>query len=294
MVHIVIDTCVWIDLLKAPLTDKKNLFDEFMYWFDTGELKSVTCDNLIREWDRTQKKELKNIIHEHKIANKALYHYQALSSTTVDEQIENAIDDRIVKIDFILKQNSVIAAHDDSIYIDAGKRSIGKKAPCHDKDSFRDAVNVITIIRHLRNQPVEPIYFTTINYKDFTVPGGDKHALHPDLAVDFAAVKLVYEYFQERDNAGRLMNVVLRRQLPDFEKFLAEQQGLNENLSETTINETFAPIGIDESEYIRHLSLIDMLTAKSSPSALELRLLEMIVDSHPSYKQYFLRKLSEK
>lgn len=255
-------------------------------------MQSITSENLIREWERTHKKDYKNIVRDHRNAHNALYHYNALTTTTTNDDIENTITDRINKVNFILRQ-SIIAPHDDSLAIEAGNRAIFKQAPCHTKDSYLDALNILTIIKHLKNNPVEPVYFTTINYTDFAISEVKKHELHTDLAVDFSNVKLVYEYFQERDHAGRLMNVVLRNKLPSYSDYLVTQQRAKDQLSVTVSTDTSnSPLGIDENEFIQHLRYIDMITSGDTPTSLELKMLDMITESHPSYKQYFLRKLS--
>lgn len=294
MGYIVLDTCVWIDLLKAPLGTKFNLFNEFVFWFERGHLKSVTCENIKKEWDRTKSNQgvISAIINVHKAD---LHRHPDNTTTTDTDFISNSVQARIEKIDYILNEKSIIAQQNDSILLTAANRSIYKQGPCHKKDSFLDALNIYSVIEHLKGHPVEPIWFSTINYSDFSETDGKRHLLHPDLVVDFTGVNLQYLYYDDRNSANTLMTNTLRPALPSYMDYLKEQQKIEDESSiALMISPMETPNEIDESEYIKHLDLIDLIVSRENPSSLELNILEMITASHSSYKQYFLKKLSAK
>lgn len=218
MIYIALDTCVWLGLIKIDLHNDNNVFEEICYWIENKYIIHITPENIIREWDRNKAKKLIEITNDIKRLNNTIIHSFRGTSDLVSayqpETIEEIISKRIDRVETILKVHSEIANETKAIYDDAIKRNFNCLAPNHTDDSFRDTINIFTIINHIKTNGYTDCIFSTINYADFSEGKTKKHDLHNQLIDDFNNANLQYVYCDEEPFGSKLLGVHLRPSLP--------------------------------------------------------------------------------
>lgn len=257
----------------------------------------ITTENMIREWDRNKQSKASIISSEIRaFANNSITAFKGtldIVSAYNPDLIEPTVEKRINKVDLLLKVHSEIAKENEIIYLEAARRNLECLAPNHSKDSFRDTVNVLTLISHLKEKKYESCIFSTINYKDFS-DGNKKHDLHTQLAPSFKEANLQYIYCDEKPFAEKLISVLRNSGLPNFEQYYnsiqiaEENKRLNDKKAQNTL-----PIDFPDTDYIENIQHIDMILNRKNPTAVELQLLSMLTNRHESYKQYFLRNVGK-
>jgi len=295
MTYITLDTCVWLGLIKVDLHNENSVFEEICYWIENKHLTHITPENIIREWDRNKLDNSKSL------KNKSKTYYSALKkpfrgnhsvdSTLVENDIDAIIDNRINRIDKILKNHSEEAKESEEIYLEAANRSIKCIAPNHDADSFRDTINILTIIEHIKAKGYKDCIFSTINYKDFSESRQKKHNLHSDLINDFKNANLNYVYCEEEPIGHNILNE-LRKKLPDFQDFLRNEKKKEEEkqlASKKTISTS--PISNPDVDYLENIKHIDLILGKKNPTEWEEDMLKSLINRHDSYKQYFFNNI---
>ncbi len=299
MIYLAVDTCVWLELLIVDFAHENNYFDEFLFWIENGYVKCITTENMIREWNRNKISKRQKITTDFKEKQKEistiLSATDKLDSVYQPNRVEEAIDKRIARIDLLFSTAAIIAKESDEIYADAAKRNVACLAPNHNKDSFRDTLNVLTLKKHVLDNDYPRCIFTSINHSDFCEPG-DKYKLHNQLAQEFKDGNLEYVYF---DNArktfsGKLFGVELRPFLPSFSDYLKQEKQKEEKriLLERKI-EQHKKLDLVDDEFITNTQYIDRIVLSTKRTKLEENMLEFLFDQHPRYRTYFLKKLSE-
>ena len=254
--------------------------------------------NIIDEWNRHKLDYQNDIIAYFKKAETDNINFfknnKELSSTYQPDIIGINVQRRIERIDLLFNAHSEKAPIDDSILKDAADRNLKTLAPNHKKDSFRDTVNILSLIAHLKSKGYTNSIFTTLNYKDFSMDSGKRYILHDHLTGDFAAVNLAYIYFDERENFGaRLLNELRKdTSLPNFQDYLkvkkaeAEVQALS-----VKKNVTIPIVENPDKDYLENIKYIDVVLAKKAPTAFDQDLIKSLINRHDSYRQYFLRNV---
>jgi hypothetical protein len=294
MIYITLDTDVWLKLLHDvnQNTDEIGPFDELMFWLEQGHLKLVLPQNIKTEWERNKestiqaaKRELKKNFQS---GRELFKNHSALSSFYDPDQYENFVRGRVQRIDKLFA-SCEIAHTTDEVMIKAGKRSLERLAPNHTDDSFRDSVNVISLMDHLINKGYQKCFFASDNYKDFSEPNGSEAILHNQLAADFKEANLEYVY------TGRaLIYRKLKAQLPSYSDFLieerrkAEQAELQEQRQSEEIKNENAG-----NEFLENTFYIDRILAKKNPSVFDQQILDNLIATHPSYQSYILKKIGD-
>jgi PIN domain-containing protein len=292
MIYLALDNCVWIELLKTTITSENNVFDELMYWINGKEIQSITTENLIREWNRTKIKQYKNILQAHKSFAYNFRINESVSPYRESEYLENLVSSRIQKIDAILNSQSEIAKESTEIILKAWERNYNEQAPNHSKDSFRDSMNILCLLNHLRARQSRPCFFATINYNDFSAPD-DKYSPHPHLLPDFTEVSLGYVFFESEMSKNKLFNHYLRPKLSDYQNFLSEKRKQEVESQKKETQSALITVEVPDDEYLDSLHYIDDILAKRKLSKSDMKIIEMLINSHDSYKQYFLRKVGD-
>jgi hypothetical protein len=299
MIYLTFDTCIWLELLKADIHVENNVFEETLYWIENGEVICITTVNMIREWDRNKilKKDeiLKGLKKVEQMYSDAFKADTNLKSLYKPDIIEAQVTKRIDRLDAMFRTIATIAPESQAVYDEAIKRNLDCLAPNHQKDSFRDSINIISLIHFLKANSFGHCYFSTINYTDFSNAKDKKHELHPHLKPGFDTVDLEYIYFDDyTDNyGGRLFNTILRPTLPSFSDYLQEmKKKAQAALLEEKKQEQEKRADLIEPEYLENLPYLDMILSKPSPNAVEKQLLAVILKQHPAYEQYFIKNLS--
>ncbi len=298
MLNITIDTCVWLKLLSIDFKNEDNYFEEICFWIENNHIKHIVPTNIIDEWNR-HKIAYQNdiVVYFKKLELESINPYKhnaEIASTYNSAAIESNVQKRIERIDVIFSIHSEKAPYDDNILIEAGKRNLNKSAPNHSKDSFRDTVNVISLIHYIKSKGYDNSIFTSINYKDFSVDSNKKYELHSHLKNDFASVNLDYIFFDEKENFGNLLFNQLRNKygLISFQTYLKDKKDKEEAqklLAQKSIDTT--QIATPDADYLENIKHIDMVLSKKVPTSFELEMIKSLIGRHTSYKQYFLNNL---
>jgi hypothetical protein len=123
------------------------------------------------------------------------------------------------EIDELLQAGTILEPGEPE-YARAVQRGLGKQAPfTSDKNSVADALLIEIYASQVSEAGGSDVYaFVTSNYRDFSVPNGDRRQPHPDLAGLFDGTRSRYAY--EVDG----LHQVLLEQFGD--EYLEEQDGL--------------------------------------------------------------------
>lgn len=291
MKYLTLDTCIWLELLKIDFSTN-NVFEEICFWIERGHIVHIVPENIIREWDRNKESKISEIVGS---INKLIYpvkDHKTLVSDYQPDKIRNTIKDRIKRVDFILKNLSEIAQENTKIYHEASQRCLNELAPNHSKDSFRDTVNILTIVEYLKKKGYAKSIFSSLNYTDFSESKEKKEKLHHDLEDYFKSVNLEYIYCNESPLGSKLFHY-LGIGIPKLLDHLKEKK---KNEDERKLEEKKAiethDLDILDDDFLENIKYIDMIITKVNPTAFELNLIKTLISRHDSYKNYFLRQMA--
>jgi len=296
MIYIALDTCVWLGLIKIDLHNDNNVFEEICYWIENKHLTHITPENIIREWDRNKAKKLMEISNDiKKLNNTIISSFRGtsdLASAYQPDTIEEIVSKRIDRVETILKVHSEKAEENQNIYEEAIKRNFNCLAPNHIDDSFRDTINILTIINYIKTKGYTDCIFSTINYADFSEGKTKKHDLHNQLIDDFKNANLQYVYCDEDPFASKLLGVSLRPVLPNFQDYLKEKKreedakvlAAKKDMTTTTITSP-------DADYLENIKHLDLILSKKTPTAWEQDMVKSLIGRHVSYKQYFFNNI---
>lgn len=296
-INISIDTCVWLELLKVDFSNEDNLFEELCFWIENKHLNHIIPASIIDEWNRHKLGYLDSItkyfqkLHQDNII--LFKNNKELTSTYQPDNIDAVVRSRIERINLILNTHSVKAPYSDTILIESANRNLKTLAPSHVKDSFRDTVNILSLIQYLKDNKCGETIFTTLNYKDFSASASNRYVIHEHLDIDFSTVSLNYVYFGESgDSFGVKLFGKLRKELPNFQGMLRERKKkVDEQELASKRQGPFKAIDSPDQDYLENIKYIDLILAKSKPTSFELELITQLTQRHESYKQYLLRNV---
>jgi len=298
MKYITLDTCVWLGLIKIDLHNDNNVFEEICFWIENKHIIHITPENIIREWNRNHAKKTLEIINDTKTLNKnaigAFKGNANLTSAYQPDVVEKIITKRIDRVDAILKTHSEIAPENQIIYNEAIKRNFDCIAPNHTEDSFRDTINIFTLINYIKSKGYDECCFSTINYADFSEGKSNKHDLHSQLVVDFKNANLEYLYCDEEPFGNKLINIGLRKVLPRFQDYLKDKKDKEEAkalAAKKVVPASVIAIPSPDGDYLENIKYIDMILVRKTPTAFEQDLIKLLTGRHDSYKQYFLNNI---
>ena len=296
MLHITLDTCVWLGLIKIDLHNENNVFEEICYWIEKSHLIHITPENIIREWDRHKLKNANELKRSSKVYYSSIqkpFKGNSSSDTTfITDQLGSLIDERINRVDKILKDHSDQAKENKKIYDEAILKTLKGFAPNHTKESFRDSVIILSLMDYLKTKGYTNNIFSTINYVDFSESKTQKHVLHHELVDDFKGVGLQYVYCDEAPFANKLFSIHLRPVLPSFQDHLKDKRNkeVEQRLDEQKISSQ-EPITSPDSDYLENIKHIDLILAKTEPTSWEQEMIRSLLRRHNSYKQYFFSNI---
>jgi len=207
MFRILIDTCVWLDLVKDY--KQKPLLEALEQLVRESQISIILPRTVLDEFGRnkarvieesrqslsTTMKRVKDVVEKFgdpKRKNIVLEHLN-----DVDHRLpalgENAIE-AVGRVEKLFKAATVIEIP-DSIKIRAAQRAIDGRAPFHrQKNSINDAILIEFYSDLLKSESARGVRFAfvTHNVKDFSAVGGDNRLPHPDIAPIFSKVKSLY------------------------------------------------------------------------------------------------------
>ena len=296
MIYITLDTCLWLELIKINLGNENNEFEEICFWIENKHITHITPRNIIREWERNKVSKLLQAINDTKSLQRNIIKRfpkeNELYSFYEPEVVERAVSKRMERVDAILKIHSEIAEENQQVYKEAIDRNLNCLAPNHDQDSFRDTINILTLIHHLKKNGYSNCIFSTKNFKDFSEGKDKKNELHPDLSDDFKDSNLKYIYSDEKSFGGKVLHQELRPILPSFIEHLKkkkqkeEEEALKEKKSVVSLQ-----VDNPDKDYLDNIRYIDIIFAKKEPTPFDLDIIKSLIKRHTSYRQYFFNNI---
>jgi len=207
MHKILVDTCVWLDIVKSP--DQQALLNIIEELIKRKELSLIVPRTVIDEFERNKErvikessqslsniiKRVKDVVDKFGDPKKKRATLELLSD--VDYKIPALGEIAIVsvaRIEKLLNDADIIETTND-IKLLAAQRAIEKRAPFHrQKNSFSDAIIMETYAACVLNKNSKGVRyaFVTHNKNDFSLPNGNDRIPHPDFASYFSKIKSQY------------------------------------------------------------------------------------------------------
>jgi hypothetical protein len=206
--HLLIDTCIWLDLGKDYT--QRPLLEALEELLKSKRISLILPRTVIEEFDRNKlrviKESSKSLSSVIKRVKEAVAKFgdekqkkmvlQHLSD--VDHKLpslgENAIE-AFGRVEAMFAQASVIE-RTDTIKLRAAQRAIDRRAPFHHegKNSIHDAILFETYTEFLseHTKSGNRFAFITHNFKDFSLEAGDHRLPHNDFAEAFSKLKSLY------------------------------------------------------------------------------------------------------
>lgn len=221
MLHVLIDTSVWLDMAKDYRHQPTLRALEQM--IDDGEVRVALPQQALEEFARNKErivkesgqslsgtfKRVKDAVRQfgHGDANDAVL----ASLDDVDHRISilgEAVNDSIRQIEAIFSRSQSLQTT-EAVLLRAARRAIERKAPFHkSKNSIGDAILIETYRDLLGVRDEETVCaFVTHNKHDFSDVGVDERRPHPDLAELFA---------DERSSYALALGEVLSNHAPEW------------------------------------------------------------------------------
>lgn len=208
MFHVLIDTCVWLDIAQDPKQTPLLLVVESMVNDKTLSLivPRVVHDEFQRNRERVANASARSLAsHINQVK-------EAVKKRTTDESrrrvLLTGLDDLNHKIPLVggaaegvlerveeLLQKSTIVENSEAVMLRAADRALNQIAPCHreNKNSIADAVVIETYFEAAkRGRARERFAFVTHNKHDFSDPSGNQKIPHPDFSLGFSKIKSLY------------------------------------------------------------------------------------------------------
>jgi len=300
-ITIIFDTCIWLELLKADMDAPDNLFEEVMFWIEEGHLTCLTTENMMREWTRNRESKKKEIVKAFKDSMtrmaSAFRGNTTMTSIYDPSSVETKVEQRCQRLEAAFTSKFITAAESEAIYKECITRNLAARAPNHQKDSFRDTLNIITLFHYLKSSPKKPCYFSTINFRDFSENGQNKYQLHTHLTADFAACGMEYVYFEDTpaNYGGLLIRTKLRPNLPSLNDHLKQkQEALEKEKLRMMKQEQEVKYDAAAPEYLKNLPDFEKLLKKPEGelTAIDRKVLKVYLDEHPAYKEHMIKFLA--
>lgn len=221
MYHLVIDTCVWIDLAKK-FTEVRGKISRLV---EEGKLALLVPQIVVEEWDRHKEPK---IIDERessvrgKIKN-ARDLAQYLDAEQADswrglvdgiqerkaEIVASAVEE-VKAIDGLFAHPSTVRLPiTDDVKLRAVDIALAKEAPFRRKNSMADALIVLTAVDHIEKQGLHDCIFVSSNTEDFSSDGSQVE-IHEDLQPLFDENGIKYY-----PNIGLAVNEIEKGLVPD-------------------------------------------------------------------------------
>lgn len=292
MIYLAIDTDVWLHLATVGYDKEHNPFDELCYWLDTGEVGLIIPDHIIVEWERNKESTIAKI--QTSIASSvaqlknipALQDREFLQSVFSSDNFAASARIRVSRIDEILAKYVLIAPLTENAQKEAIHRTLNRLAPSHKKDSFSDAVNVISVIDFVRDNTLSSVIFVTKNYKDYSAIS-DKQTVHADLKMLFDEVAL--SYAPEVDD---LFNKTLRPKLSSFADFLECKKRLDDEALQNEAKKEQDLLANTDEDFIINSGMLEQVLKQSRPSVFQEKMIHELIETDEHCRKYFFSKVN--
>lgn len=229
MTHLLIDTCVWLDIAKS--TKGEGVLHLLEQLVSENKIELIIPEIVLTEFDRNKDRTIasaKKSVSEHlKKVRELVFSYSDKDNrqnilnelNNLDHLIpikSDIVTYSITRIETLFKQ-SVIISLDNDIKLKATDRAINKLAPFHlSKNSIGDALIIESYVKFQKENKKEKIAFVTHNKNDFSLQNGNQKLPHEDLTDIF-----------ENSNSNYYINLL--DCLNDIEPDFIEELGVFEN-----------------------------------------------------------------
>ena len=224
MTNLIIDTDVWLDMVENH--ESAPYFDVLLAMIAKRLIKLVVPETVLEEFRRRREdvseRTTRSLTKQIKAVRDALERINADPATLPvardhlakaaqqTHRVGIALKDQLDRIETLLERHEV--KNSTAIYHAAAIRHRDGQAPCHNKESFSDAVNLESFIEVTRQTPAGTVcVFVTHNHKDFSQVDGDKRLPHHNLAKLFDGSKA--RYFVSLPDALRAVDESLVTQM---------------------------------------------------------------------------------
>lgn len=215
--YICLDTCTWIYLVNG--TEPVSHLNFINQELDKGNLRLILPSIVIDEWSKHKNHTIqKGTLKFFKDTLQSLKKLSKMIGEELEEpfweflntekketekfseliekfkskkiQIEESVKSNINTVDSIfIHENTILISHTDEVKLIASELALAKKAPFIKKNSFADAIILISFIEYVKNNNIEGAKFISYNTNDFCKKENGKIELHPDLAPFFNNTK---------------------------------------------------------------------------------------------------------
>ena len=209
MFHVLIDTCVWLDLAQdqkqTPLVRvvENMVKDKMLSLLVPRLVYSEFQKNRARVAKASARSLATHFQQVREAVNKASTHHprrkKALLAQLDDLNhkipiIGGSAQSVLERIDKLLSESPIVELS-DAAKIKASDRALNRTAPCHheNKNSIADAALIEIYLEAIKaGRPGERFAFVTHNKQDFSLPNGNQKLPHPDLTRHFSRIKSMY------------------------------------------------------------------------------------------------------
>jgi hypothetical protein len=205
VLRLLIDTSVWLDM--ATRRDGQKWIVPLRVLKSQGRLELLVPALIIEEFDRNRPRSeaavTTSVLDRLRQLRRELREYAGdkhehiwLAETAQHIPLVNtAAPQNFREIDELLRAGTILEPAEPD-YARAVQRGLGKRAPfTADKNSVADALLIEIYASQISGTDGSDVYvFVTSNYRDFSVPNGDRRQPHPDLAGLFDGTRSRYAY----------------------------------------------------------------------------------------------------
>ena len=207
MFHVLIDTCVWLDLGKDH--NQKPMLEALEQLLKDKQLSLILPRTVVDEFARNKARVLKEASRSvsstlkrvkdivSKVGDPKQKQMVLKHLSDVDHklpQLGETVFDTFRRVESIFSASTVIETT-DAVKLRCAQRAIENKAPFHDgKNSIGDAILIETYADFIsgNKKAGNRFAFITHNIKDFSQQGGDNRLPHTDIAGHFSKIKSLY------------------------------------------------------------------------------------------------------
>lgn len=242
MFHLLIDTCVWLDLGQDY--HKRPLLDALENLLKDGRMALVlprtVLDEFARNKERVIKDSSRSLSATFRRVKEAVGKFGDAKEKALVLQHLNDLDHRLPtmgeaaieafgRIEAIFRSTPVIETS-DAVKLRAAQRAIDRRAPFHHqgKNSIGDAILIEIYADAVRagKGRGNRFAFVSHNHKDFSQPNGSNQLPHPDTAACFSKLKSLY--FVSLKDALNRIEPALVSELLFVQEWTEEPRRLNE------------------------------------------------------------------
>lgn len=293
MIYLAIDTDVWLHLATVGYDKDHNLFDELCFWLDLREISLIIPNHIISEWKRNKESKIAKIktiiatsVGQLK-STQVVQDRKFLQSVLNSDNYEASARARVSRIDEILEKYVSIIKVTDNIKKEAGDRTLKRLAPSHEKDSYSDAVNILSVLTYVGEQAISPVIFVTNNYHDYS-DATDKNEVHPDLKTLFDEVGLAYA-----PEVDAFFHKTLRPQLTSFANHLAQKKALEQVVVQDEARRKLELLANTDEDFIINSAMLDDILKQPRPSHFQEKMVRELIDSDEHCRKYFFSKVDK-